>query len=96
MCFALNHLYYYIFCHFCLLELTIKGGHCSPYTYPKAISMIEKKQLPLEVSKENIMTYVYIESCEPDCVIFLCTASWFTRLLYIYYTSTVVLLGWYS
>ncbi|CAI8005734.1 Erythritol/L-threitol dehydrogenase [Geodia barretti] len=29
-------------------ELTIRGGHCSPYTYPKAISMIEKKQLPLE------------------------------------------------
>ena len=31
-------------------ELTIQGGHCSPYTYPKAISMIEKKQLPMEVS----------------------------------------------
>ena len=34
---------------FTYLELTIRGGHCSPYTYPKAISMIEKKQLPLEV-----------------------------------------------
>jgi threonine dehydrogenase-like Zn-dependent dehydrogenase len=30
------------------IELTIRGGHCSPYTYPKAISMVEKKQLPLE------------------------------------------------
>ena len=29
---------------FTYLELTIRGGHCSPYTYPKAISMIEKKQ----------------------------------------------------
>ena len=32
------------------VELTIQGGHCSPYCYPKAISMIEKNQLPLEVS----------------------------------------------
>lgn len=29
-------------------ELTIRGGHCSPYTYPKAIKMIEENQIPLE------------------------------------------------
>ena len=39
--------------HVYTTELTIKGGHCSPYTYPKAISMIEKKQLPLEVGKRT-------------------------------------------
>ena len=31
-------------------ELTIQGGHCSPYTYPTAISMIEKGLLPLQVA----------------------------------------------
>ena len=31
------------------IELTIRGGHCSPYCYPTAISMLEKKQLPVEV-----------------------------------------------
>ena len=30
-------------------ELSIQGGHCSPYTYPTAISMIEKGLLPLQV-----------------------------------------------
>ena len=30
-------------------ELTIRGGHCSPYTYPAAIRMIENDQIPLEV-----------------------------------------------
>jgi len=29
-------------------ELTIVGGHLSPRTFPKAISMIEKKQIPVE------------------------------------------------
>jgi threonine dehydrogenase-like Zn-dependent dehydrogenase len=29
-------------------ELTIRGGHCSPYTYPVAIQMIERDQIPLE------------------------------------------------
>ena len=45
-----------LFCY--VAELTIKGGHCSPYTYPKAISMIENKQLPLEVCNWQIITSV--------------------------------------
>ena len=32
-----------------IIELTIQGGHCSPNTYPIAISMIEKNQVPVEV-----------------------------------------------
>lgn len=31
------------------LELTIKGGHLSPNTYPTAISMLEKQLLPMKV-----------------------------------------------
>lgn len=36
-----------------LTELTIRGGHCSPYTYPVAIRMIENDQIPLEVHVFN-------------------------------------------
>lgn len=32
-----------------MIELTIRGGHCSPYTYPAAIQMIEREQIPLDV-----------------------------------------------
>ena len=38
-----------MFALFCFPELTIRGGHCSPYTYPQAIRMIEREQIPLEV-----------------------------------------------
>ena len=31
------------------LELNIRGGHCSPYTYPQAIRMIDQNKIPLEV-----------------------------------------------
>ena len=41
------------------VELTIQGGHCSPYCYPKALSMIEKNQLPLEVSD-------YVDYSKPE------------------------------
>ena len=48
------------------IELTIRGGHCSPYTYPKAISMIEKKQLPLEVCyKLKLCVNDYYIPCSP-------------------------------
>ena len=38
--------------HVVVIELTIKGGHCSPYTYPVAIQMIERDQIPLEVGRQ--------------------------------------------
>lgn len=44
---------------FILSELTIRGGHCSPYTYPMAIRMIENNQIPLEVI---VLVYILLSS----------------------------------
>jgi threonine dehydrogenase-like Zn-dependent dehydrogenase len=35
-------------------ELTIQGGHLGPYCYPKAIEMLDKKQIPMD----SIVTHV--------------------------------------
>ena len=47
VCFTAIH-FLYMFPFF-LTELNIHGGHLGPYCYPKAIEMIAKGQIPMDV-----------------------------------------------